>query len=237
MTTPNKNRKNNNQRKSQKNNSSKVDALLSNLARATGSTTEVIRADLIARRQNFNLVQSPPLNFMKSIHWVRQSVVNPNLIATTTTIVNEMNFAFTIATLTNISSYTSIFDQYCIYSVTATITYGTSNTGILQPVTLYTAIDYDNVTNTGVTGIQQFDSFNETIITPTSSLVRTIKPCVALAAYTGAFTGYTTSRLWIDCNSTTVQHFGLRTILAISSNTLALNVDFSYVIGFRNTHG
>jgi len=214
-----------------------VDRLMTGLARATGSTTTVIPADMNQRRQNFNLVQSPPKNFMTMIYWVRESVAAPISLASTTTVVSENNFSFTLNSLSNVSSLTTVFDQYCIYSVTVTFTYGSINTGFLAPLDLYTAIDYDNTTNIGLSGIQNFASYNESIIVPGTSLVRTVKPCVALAAYTGAFTGYTTGRVWIDCNSTTVNHYGLRTIIGIAGSALALSVSTSYIVGFRNTHG
>jgi len=212
-----------------------VDANLVQMARATGSNTNVVRDDLTERRQNFNLVQTPPKNFMSQIHWVRQSVLQPSAYSTSATLVNEVNFGFILNAIQNVSAYTTVFDQYCIYSATVTFTYGQSAQQL--PIQMFTAIDYDNVANTGLSGISAFSSCNESIIVPGSSLVRFVKPCVALSAYTGAFTGFTTGRTWIDCNSTTVVHYGIRSVAAPTTSIVTYSVDYSLVIGFRNAHG
>jgi len=213
-----------------------VDVGLVNMAKSTGSNTEVISNDLTSRRQNFNLVQTPPKNFLSQIHWVRQSVVQPSTYSTSTTIVSENNFAFALNSITNVSSFTTVFDQYCIYAVTMTISYGNSNSSG-QPITIYSAIDYDNTSNIGLSGISAFGDCNQCSVTPVTSLVRMVKPAVALAAYTGSFGGFSTSRLWLDCNSTTIQHYGIRTIAAITPVVLTFSIEFSLIIGFRNSHG
>jgi len=213
-----------------------VDSNMVNMARSTGSNTEVIRNDLTERRQNFNLIQTPPKNFLSQIHWVRQSVLQPSTYSTSTTIVSENNFAFALNSLANVSSFTTIFDQYCIYAVTMTVSYGNTNSSG-QPITMYSAIDYDNTTNVGLSGISAFGTVNQCSITPVTSLVRMVKPCVATAAYTGSFGGFSTTRLWLDCNSTTVQHYGIRTIAAITPVVLTFSIEFSLIVGFRNSHG
>jgi hypothetical protein len=173
-------------------------------------------------------------------YWVRQSVVNSSAFSTSLTVVSENNFQFMLTDLNSITNYTSVFDQYCIYSVSATFTFAglNPNSGAYtQSVPFFSAIDYDNVTNTGLAGLDQFSTFNESQITPSSSVVRYVKPCVALAAYTGTFNGFTTTRLWLDCNSTSVAHYGLRTICGPTSVVINITAAFSYVLGFRNAHG
>lgn len=213
-----------------------ADSIAINLARASGANTELVRSDLSSRRQNFNLVQSPPRNFLTNIYWTRQTIVQPVAFSTSTSVVAENNFAFTLSALDNASTYTAVFDQYCIYSVTATFAIASTTTSVL-PVTLYSAIDYDNVANIGLPALSAFSTFNEAVLVPQISSVRMIKPCVALAAYNGAFTGYTTTRSWLDANSPTIQHYGLRTICAINNTSTPISAEFSLIVGFRNSHG
>jgi hypothetical protein len=209
------------------------DAEIVNLAKATGSTTVVIRDDLSRYRQNMEIVQIPPRNFSSHITWIRESVVYTSY-ATSSTSYAEQNFQFNLSSLPNVSSIVAMFDQYCIYAVTVTITNAQSSP---SEITMLSAIDFDSVANVGPSGIVNFGSYNMSLLTQSTSLVRMVKPCIAVAAYSGTFTSYTTNRSWLDSNSTGVLHYGVRTIaLQTSSGSVPFTVSHDYVIGLRNTH-
>jgi len=208
-----------------------VDRELINSIKATGSTTSTVASDLIDRRQNMNLVQTPPKQIGNQIYWIKEIVTNT--FATSTTTWVENNVAFTLSGLNDYTSLVAVFDQYCIYSIAASFHVdGNSSTGV--SASLLTALDFDNVSNLGPTGIVGFSNCSETLIGPSTSLVRYLKPCIALAAYTGTFTGYATQRSWLNCTSATVNHYGLRCIALQCAATFNIRVSYEYTVGFRN---
>jgi len=212
--------------------------MMMSLAKASGSGSNVIVDDRLERRQNFNLVQSPPRNFLTSIYWTRQTVTGVNLITTSVSVLTENNYSFVLSSLDDYAALIGIFDQFCIYGVTITMTYGSANTGTsVQSITVCTAIDYDNVANLGsLVLLTDFGTFNQTVLTPGVSLVRMVKPCVATAAYTGSFGGFTTARMWLDSASPSVNHYGFRTMIPATGAVATVNATFEYIVGFRNSH-
>jgi hypothetical protein len=212
---------------------SQVDDEIVNLAKATGSTTVVIRDDKSRNNQNMELIQRPPRFFSSHITWIRESVVYTSY-STSSSTFSETNFQFNLSALPNVSSIVSMFDQYCIYAVTVTIVNSQSSP---SEITALSAIDYDSTANIGPSGIVNFGSYNMSLLTQSTSLVRMVKPCIAVAAYSGTFTSYTTSRSWLDSNSTGVIHYGVRLItLQTSSGSVPFTVSHDYVVGLRNTH-
>jgi len=213
-----------------------VDEQMIDMARATGSTTNVLREDFLQRRQDFNLVQTPPKNWMTSIHWYRMNY--DGNISTSTSGPVESNFAFTISLFNNYSAILGAFDQYCIYSITVTLSVA-GQAGIYaytNPIQVYTAIDYDNVSNIGVGGIQGFSSQNVATISIGSSLVRTVKPCIATVINNtaSAFNGNGIARAWVDSAYTNIPHYGLRMIIKPTNNASSLEYSVSALCGFRN---
>jgi len=211
--------------------SSKVDREIINSIKATGSTTTTVATDMIDRRQNMNLVQKPPKSIGNQIYWIKEIVTGTTSMSTSTYV--ETNYAFSLNNLADYSNLTSVFDQFCIYSVATSFSVdGNSPTGV--SVSLLSAIDYDNVAPIGPTGILGFSNSTETLIGPSSSLVRYVRPCIALAAYQGSFSGYATQRSWVNCSTPSVAHFGLRTVALQVSATFNLRYASEYIVGFRN---
>jgi hypothetical protein len=209
----------------------KVDRLLINSLRPTGANTTIVASDLVDKRQNMDIVQVPPKQIGNQIYWFKE-IITSNL-ATSSTTYTESNTYWTLGGLTDSSTITALFDQYCIYSVVTSVSVdGNSPVGV--SCSLLTAIDYDNVSNIGPSGIIQYNSCTETLIGPSTSLVRYVKPCVALAAYTGSFTGFTTSRTWLNSSSSSVQHYGLRLIALQCASVFNLRVVTEVVVGLRN---
>lgn len=195
-------------------------------------------ADFERRPPSWLLNQTPPRSLRNQLIWVqgkRQVVTTISNSA-----VTEANFSFNFGDLADLVGLAPFFDQYCIYSVTANVTPDFEGAGS----TLYTfgacatAIDYDNVTNLGTFDkVEAFASAVVAELTPSQSLQRYIKPCVAPALFTSsaAFSGYGVQRMWIDSAITTVPHYGFRSIFI--SNTvsgLSVSFDFNYVVGLRN---
>lgn len=141
-------------------------------------------------------------------------VVSPVYIAQQALTTNTGAILVTLSLAGNLSAYTALFDQYRIVAIVITLT-PTINmnaivaTSVYMP-RLYTCIDYDDATAPGsVNAIQQYDSC--IVSPPFSAITRIIKPCMALAAYSGTFSSYANvSDQWIDMASPSVQHYGMK---------------------------
>jgi len=145
-----------------------------------------------------------------------------------------MAMNFTLGALPSSTDFTSLFDQYRIAQVTVRfIPLAGVGTGS-NP--LVTVIDYDDSTVPGaVSDLFQYDSVQFT--QPGSTLERTLKPRVAIAAYSGAFTSFATADpdLWIDVASPNVQYYGLKfAIAAASGSTANWSCLVEYIIQCRN---
>jgi hypothetical protein len=205
-------------------------------AKATGSTTNMVSSDLRLKRQNFNIVQTPPRSLGDQTFWSRLSISDLSYNASGTGIT-ENNLVFNASSFYGFSAASTFFDQYCIYAVTVTYSATTSSGA---PYHIYTAIDYDSVANVGVAGIQQFTSFNETILggNGQDSLVRFLKPCIAPQVTNSSNLPIAggVGRSWLDSAYSAVNHYGIRMIINQygSSVTGAINGTVSAVFGFRN---
>jgi len=114
--------------------------------------------------------------------------------------------SFSLNTLSQSSSFTGLFDRYRILNIQ--VQFNPTLTGNLT-VPITTAIDYDDAA-TPTTEIAQ----RETALTvPTSRYFeRSFTPRIAVAAYSGTFTGYAnmSSKQWLDASSTGIQYYGLK---------------------------
>jgi hypothetical protein len=211
-----------------------IDKQMSDYASMTGSTTVRIPEDYRQRRQNFALVQRPPKGWQTDITWVRLSY--DTTLSTSTSVVAENNYYFTISGFENSSSYLAAFDQYCIYSITMGVAMQSSGSTYTTTVQFATAIDYDNITNVGLGGIQAFASYNMCNLSQVTSLVREVKPAIATVVNNSAsaFNGNGISRAWLDSAYTNIPHYGIRTLAKASSSSVVLEISFSAIVGLRN---
>jgi len=144
---------------------------------------------------------------------------------------------FTLSDLDQYTTFTALYDQYKITRLEAWVELNSpantiSNTHLNK---LYTSIDYDNSTApTSIGSIQDFQNCVETSIL--DGHYRSWVPHVAFATYSGTFVSYANvAAPWIDCNSTAVQHYGLRGAVGSSSSggdVISLRV--RYHVLFRN---
>jgi len=75
---------------------------------------------------------------------------------------------------------------------------------------MYVVVDYDDAN--ALSSSANAQAYNNCIVLGAGeSCDRLFRPRMALAAYTGSFTGYANSAdLWIDAASPSVQHYGLK---------------------------
>jgi len=198
-------------------------------------------ADLTAKRMSWNLVQSPPKNFLTMPHWI-QNTWDTSLTVSGVGSVVENAQGFLLSTFPAASSIAALFDQYCIYSVMsrAFLDLSSVTTGIATYGILASALDFDSSGTVGsLAAIERFGSCQISELVPGKSYERFVKPTVA--GVTGSSnstssTGVDIERRWINSNSPNVPHFGIRYLTNGNQSLQAptLRLFFTAVIGMRN---
>lgn len=147
----------------------------------------------------------------------------------------------TLGSLNNSTAYTTIFDSYRILQLTTSFipvatAFGSGTT--VSHGALLTAIDYDDANAPSTSAdLVNYDSCQ--IDRVGNFVERTYNPKVAAAVYSGAFTSFAQSSLWIDCASPNVQHYGLKYFIEPSTGSTSPTWDIhaTYVIQFKNPRG
>jgi len=202
--------------------------------RPTGSTTSFPKEDLIFRRQNFNIVQTPPRKLSNQIYWSQFKYDQQFSVSSTG--ITENNLYFTASLFSTVTNFLAAFDQYCIHSVVVTFS---SNNQLTSPIRLWTAIDYDSTTNFGsILGIQGLSTCAFHSIAAETSGERLLYPCTAPQVTSAALpVPGGIARAWVDSAYPSVNHYGLRTIsqATISTVSSGLEVTYTAILGFRNS--
>lgn len=214
---------------------------LVNTAKALPNGATMPMSDLydgISRRRDF-IPTKIPRNINDQLVWSR-------IVLDTTTnfsAVAEINITalFRLNQHPEASSFSAIFDQYCIPAVVATFrtseTVSTSLTGNAAMPRIYTVLDHDDANTITVAQAKEYNSCQEQ--RTTESVTRILYPRVAVATYAGAFTGFGNQRMWIDCGSDTVQHYGFKIAAEAdtrSSTAVELLASYTIYYCFRNRH-
>jgi hypothetical protein len=152
------------------------------------------------------------------------------------------SFQFTLSTVNGQSQLCQSFDSYkiefveCIFRPVYNMMAVSSNATVITPL-LYTAIDLDDNSNPASLGaLLEYGTCSESNFD--KSVTRSFRPRVAKALYDGSvFTSYGMDTPWIDCNSNTVKHFGIKYGIQAGAsgqtNLQAWRVDFVYYLAFR----
>jgi len=183
------------------------------------------------------ITQSPPKNLRTKIVWITQQVNIVSQLSISNSVYTEANYAFKLTDISNYSTWSSLFDQFCLYSVSISVVPIAPNltTGALGRLT--TAIDYDNTNNLSTEfAVQQYSSALTVEVSPGMTVQRFIKPCNKSGVYAGtSVTNGSVSRLWVDANAQAVSHYGFRSIWNLN-NYSSLTADYlaTYCVGFRN---
>jgi len=144
---------------------------------------------------------------------------------------------FTINSLDQISQLSAVFDQYRIVEIEAWIiptNIGSTGTSGGGNGLLHSVIDYDDAIVLSSEG-QALDYTNVLSTPSNEGHYRRFTPHAAVAVYSGAFTSYgNVEAPWIDLASTSVQHYGLKTVVTQVNTAFAYNVVYRYHMEFRN---
>lgn len=197
-------------------------------------------------RMGFNLAlelgfRQQPSHFFKRTQYVED-------VVSVTGSTGGVGFSqlFKLNLLPDFSDFTKLFDQYRIIGVNLryvpkqnvnSFQVGPSSSGAGQ---LLTVIDLDDVTvPTQIDDILQYE--NMAMTTSMGELhQRCFKPAVDAEVYGAAATiGYSPRRnVWLDCNSSQVEHYGIRgwaTAMGGSTAIATWDLYIDYFLEFRNT--
>jgi hypothetical protein len=147
-------------------------------------------------------------------------------VLTTSALSNSfVSITFTLASLSDYTAYTGVFDQYRIRG--AEVTFKPSYSGGLAlgsyTGSVYSVIDYDD--NNSITPSQALDYPNVIISNIGDTVVRSFTPHAANAFYAGGvFTSFgNVAHPWVDSGSPNVVHFSLK--IAVDPTTTAVTYD------------
>jgi len=125
-------------------------------------------------------------------------------------------YSFQLSDLPNYTEFTNLFDQFKITSITAKFIYSQSQASTVVPAStpayspmLYQVIDYNDATALSIP--ENYLQYQNCYV---GNLIKTrsveFQPKISIATYTGAFTGYGNTAMWIDTASSGTQHYGLK---------------------------
>lgn len=178
----------------------------------------------------------PRVNEMTTV----RAVANGTIVAQATSNTNP-TFNFTLGS-SNIGA--GFFDQYKILAIRFNIRADNNAIGLVTNSTttfspLYCVIDYDD--STALTSTAAAEAYSNCLVLPPGqSCSRLFRPRIAMAAYSGAFTGFANMQdQWIDSASNTVQHYGIKVFIpgvtAGQTQLQSWSVSVEYFIQLRKS--
>lgn len=200
-----------------------------------GGMNPTNRSDLaIKPPDQTNVPRSIPRNVQSLISW---DVVKVNSLITGTSSLVETNYAAALTNHPQANSWSALFDQWTIPQFTvefdSQIPPGATN---IPPV-LYTALDFDNVTNLGsISLLEDYATCEVRQLTTGTRTMRSVRPtCKVVQGVAGGSTSTSgvVKAMWVDSGQQTTQFYAIRSILSISPSTV-INVTWTIWYAFRN---
>jgi len=168
------------------------------------------------------------------VHRFRQEIELGTLLTTSTTLPTFGNYNFVLSSLSGVTAYTSLFDQYRVELLEIWVTASSISGDVGLSSRIATVIDFDDSTNL----VAFSDALEyETCVDVNSSdgHYRRFVPHIAVAAYSGVFTSFANETApWIDVASTGVQHYGLKIAAQPMSVSHAITAKCRVTLGFKN---
>jgi hypothetical protein len=137
------------------------------------------------------------------------------------------------------ASFTALFDQYRIVETEYRFVprYVAADNNVVNAGLFHSVIDYDD--SNLLAAVTDALSYNNCRMWSPgqnmNKLVLHFKPHVALAAFSGAFTSYANVvSPWLDCASSGVTHFGIKTAWTATSAVLVMDLYIRVKAEFKN---
>jgi len=150
---------------------------------------------------------------------------------------------FTLNDLSQVANFTGLYDAYRINKIQIIFTPMCNMQTIpgtnVDPGIFATVIDYDdaNVLTT-LNQNQEYMTYKQSPMISTRAHIRTFKPKVTTAAYSGAFSSYMqSSNQWLDVASPAIQHYGIKVYMdayASAATAQTYQVTAKYWLEFKS---
>lgn len=200
-------------------------------AAARGRYRKRMKAKMRAKKSGYN-----QYHFKRSLFLSSAIQVN-NLVPYST------HFGFTLGQLPNATDFTNLYDEYRINKVVLKLIPKFSETlqgtGIANYMNqVHTAYDYDDSlalpTATAIDEITQYQSHK--MVMGAKMVTRVIVPKIELTG-SPSTTAAPKARQWLDCDSTSVLHNGIKVVIPKAENSTSLivyDVQITAYLSFRN---
>jgi len=220
-----------------------VDAVIARNHRS-GANDEIVNVpgDWNRRPVSWLLSEKPPLNYQSNIVWIEETS-ETTFAFSASGAFTELPFGFYLNSVFKANTISSLYDQYCIYSVTQRASLeltggGTATGGSFGKI--YSALDYDSNNSLATANLYTtFATVQVANLGTSESYERYVKPCVSQVtggSNTTTASGTSVNRSWINTAFVAVPHFGIRWATNGNASGLAGNIRIisTYVIGLRN---
>jgi hypothetical protein len=171
------------------------------------------------------------------MYQIVQSYTIEQWFATSTSMPTFASFNTALVAFNQLTAFTNLFDQYMIASVELWLmpreTVASSNSyfgGVL-----HTVVDIDD--SALLTSVGQASDYANCVTTEaTQGHYRHFIPHVAIAAYSGAFTSFTSKKnVWIDAASPSVEHYGFKVAAGPTGGaSVTYDLNVRCLLKFRN---
>jgi hypothetical protein len=168
-------------------------------------------------------------------YWLKQQLA-PTTITSSTTVTTFTATNFTFSSLDQVNNLTAIFDQYRFAKVRVEWLpqFNDNNTVTVDTGSFATVVDFDD--NTALASYNSAVDYSNCIQSSgyTPHVVEFV-PCIAVAAYAGAFSSFANQPApWIDTASSGVQHYGVKTAWTVTSSVITYRQQITLWMEFQN---
>jgi hypothetical protein len=204
-------------------------------SRASRSSTRGMapqnKADLAVKPLSYRVPLNVPRQVSNQVVWDVLKLFSAITIPTSGIV--ETNFPFFLSQHPQVSSWTALFDQWCIPQATVSFQSEIPPGSTANPAVFVTALDFDNVANVGsLSALEDFSTASVDQMSAARVVTRSIHPCVKLRS--GATDSSAVTRQWIDCASPAIAWYGVRSIGGVSSATYTVIAVTTIWFCFRN---
>jgi hypothetical protein len=149
--------------------------------------------------------------------------------STNTGSILEVNATWRLADHPQYTSWTALFDQYCILK--AELKYISTQNSVV--VEIHSAIDYDDSGTLGsITLIDSFNTVKVVALLGSHSFTRTVFPTIKTDVE--GTSGVGVQQVWLDQADATVIHYGHRLIVPATSSSVTFTEEVRVWYAFRN---
>ncbi len=185
-----------------------------------------------------------PRNFLRSVDsrpYMFYKCVDKGLLTSTTGAEGLYGFSGSLSDLSEVASYTSVFDQYritqLILHILPAVQLSTTASASPPYSYLYVVTDYDDKTPLASASLA-LNYQNISIVGPGRGHQRTIRPHVNIYAADDPNTAQPAQSLtspWLDCAQTNTAHYGFKcsVLQQTSTNIASWRVWIHYSVEFR----